>query len=132
MKLSLNIGDIFFVYLKASQRISFGTRADRPTYPDEIPHDRFGNQHNPHRGVLNVGPGQYENHLKTAFTNQTKPMSIHGYVLGARTAQRNFFFQPLLGRRLRHIINIRRKRECGRFSNLSTNRTSASNRLIRS
>lgn len=74
-----------------SKRISFGTRAKRPTYPDEIPHDRFGNEHNPNRGVRDVGPGQYENHIRTAFTNQTKPMSLHGYVLGARTAQRNFY-----------------------------------------
>ncbi len=81
----------FYINLKASKHISFGTTADRPTYPDQVPFDRFGNENTPHRGVRSVGPGQYENHSTTAFTNEKKPLSLRGYVLGARTAQRQFY-----------------------------------------
>ena len=37
------------------------------------------------------GPGQYENHETTAFTNLSKPMSLRGYTLGARTAKKEAY-----------------------------------------
>jgi hypothetical protein len=46
---------------------------------------------NPFRGVKEVGPGQYNNHQFTTFTNFNKHISKKGYVLGARTAQRQFY-----------------------------------------
>jgi len=46
---------------------------------------------NPFRGVKDVGPGQYNNHQFTTFTNFNKHISKKGYVLGARTAQRQFY-----------------------------------------
>jgi len=36
---------------KASKHISFGTTTERPTFPNQIAHDRFGNEHNPFKGV---------------------------------------------------------------------------------
>jgi hypothetical protein len=37
------------------------------------------------------GPGQYDNHAHTTFTNFNKPISTKGYIFGARTAQRQFY-----------------------------------------
>lgn len=37
------------------------------------------------------GPGQYNNHETTTFTNEKKPMSLRGYVLGARTAKKEAY-----------------------------------------
>lgn len=39
----------------------------------------------------NSGPGQYDNHVYTTFTNFNKPVSTKGYIFGARTAQRQFY-----------------------------------------
>ncbi|RNA26686.1 putative protein pitchfork-like [Brachionus plicatilis] len=72
-----------------SNKICFGTGTDRPTFPDQIANDRFGNENTPFRGVKNVGPGQYDNHIFTSFTNIKKPISTKGYV--ARTGQKDFY-----------------------------------------
>ncbi|CAF0847425.1 unnamed protein product [Brachionus calyciflorus] len=74
-----------------SKKISFGTGTHRPTFPDQIAHDRFGNEQTPFRGVKEVGPGQYDNHIFTDFTKIKKPLSNKGYVLGARTGQKDFY-----------------------------------------
>jgi hypothetical protein len=44
----------FYSLFKASKHISFGTAAERPTFPNQIAHDRFGNENNPFRGVKDV------------------------------------------------------------------------------
>lgn len=75
------------------KHVSFGTGMDRPTFPDQIANDRFGNEMNPLRGVKDVGPGQYDNHEHTTFTNFDKKISLKGYILD-RTSKRNF--SPLL------------------------------------
>lgn len=74
-----------------SRHISFGTSAERPTFPNQIAHDRFGNENNPFRGVKDVGPGQYNNNEFTTFTYFNKPISNKGFIFGARTAQRQFY-----------------------------------------
>jgi hypothetical protein len=42
------------IIIKASKHISFGTTANRPTFPTDIAKDRFGNDNNPFRGVKEV------------------------------------------------------------------------------
>jgi len=76
------------------KKISFGSGMERPTFPDEIAHDRFGNEMNPNKGVKAVGPGQYDNHEKTTFTNFNQKISLKGYIIGARTSKRSF--SPIL------------------------------------
>lgn len=74
-----------------SKHVSFGTSADRPIYPSQIPNDKFGNEFNPWHGTKDAGPANYDNDQFTTFTYNNKPMTKLGYVLGARTAQRKYF-----------------------------------------
>lgn len=43
--------------------------------------------------VINIlrGPAQYDNAEHTTFTNTYKPLSNKGYIVGARTGQREYY-----------------------------------------
>lgn len=49
----INFSNLIIFY-SASNKLSFGTGTDRPTFPDQIPNDRFGNENTPFRGVKEV------------------------------------------------------------------------------
>ncbi|OCT91827.1 protein pitchfork [Xenopus laevis] len=70
--------------------ICFGTTQDRKQFPYYCAPDRLGNDLTPIRGTPNLGPGCYNIDEVTSIQHllDRKPISIKGYVLGARTAPR--------------------------------------------
>lgn len=81
----------YSVMQEPSDHVSFGTSADRPCFPAKTANDKFGNEMTPFTGVKDVGPGQYDNHIPTAFVNIHPPCSNKGYSMGARTEKREFY-----------------------------------------
>nr|XP_033775002.1 protein pitchfork [Geotrypetes seraphini] len=72
------------------KRIAFGTTKDRKQFPYDCAHDRLANELVPIRGLPHISPDTYEVDKVTGmmYYLNTKPQSLKGYMLGARTARR--------------------------------------------
>ncbi|KAG8451051.1 hypothetical protein GDO86_003365, partial [Hymenochirus boettgeri] len=72
------------------KKLCFGSTQDRKLFPSYCAPDRLGNDLAPIRGSPNLGPGCYNFEEVTNLNHflETRPISIKGYTMGARTAPR--------------------------------------------
>ncbi|XP_068275623.1 ciliary microtubule-associated protein 3 [Nyctibius grandis] len=75
------------------KQISFGSRQERNIFPFHHAPDRLGIQLIAIRGDPSLGPGCYLSQERSSliYSQENKPLSTKGYVIGARTARR---FRP--------------------------------------